>query len=423
MPGEDIGQLLRWGNADGILRALAPLTPDERAARVAPLSAAAAAISQAAPGDTGTHWDGPRSSGHLRAAALVQFPRPADLFTQVPQDRTFIAEDIPVLFPHQAARILHAWGELHLRHPTDRDRADRMLAARHWFSRIDVPVPATRGVALLLLTGGPTAAELYAWPPMHGGFGHRLLRTAFAALGVPGAGLEDNDSRRARQDSLGGFLVPALIGAGVLRQDEVLAWCEDALHVPGRTQYEASWFHRLRRHLRTHPIPVIAEDTERFWLAPSAQLITADDVRRAGFDGAAELSLPEVQELLPVARLLEALVFSTLTRHTGHLAATGGEQLDDVVDVLKASAVPEAADLIRQAEAHARQTHPDAPLPHDTRAAAWERAERLDDRWLEVEPAVQSWLEARLAPVFPDGRRRAVPLRTATNPPRTPELP
>lgn len=434
-------QLVRWGHAEGMRQLLTDLAPAERVATVEPLTAAARRILAGRRGSWSKEWNGPLRRGHWRAASMVAHPTAEQVMADVPRVPEFIEHDVPELFPDDLTQIVKAWGELYLDDPEDEERTQAMLACRHWWDQgADVWLPSSDGVALLFLTG-LQAPTLYAWLGCESGLAYRLTRLAFTVPGRKHACLEDHDRSSPGDRTVGGFLIPALISSGVLLQEEVLQWSDEALAMPERTEHDKKWFQRLKKRLTHNRVPVQPHSDRRWWLDPRHQLDQARLDLKAGLPRPDISGDPSVTRLLPLVDLLnvgtlttsvwrflsderredlaqiqQVLEEASLGREAALLAeavALVEAERDPTLEVAQSQIRPEErredlAQLMQQVRKHHALLARDAVLLKaglarmgvlDEREPSrhGETLQLLDDAWVEVSWGVEAWLNEEIS--------------------------
>ena len=379
-----IAQLFRWGNAEALRERLAPLPEAERAKAVKSLRPIAREMMASVAFEVNGGWDGPLSTGHDRCAAMVLYSTADSVMRKVPEVWEFIEQDMPILFERDLSRILTAWGELFLKNPKNHDRVGSMLrAAQWWRSEVPVRMPVTEGTVLLFLTGWANGSAIFEWLSSDSALAYRLIRAAFEIPGRKGASLEQADGAMLHAESIGGFVIPALIHSGVLLQSEVIDWCAKAIDSPERTQYDKSWFRRLKKYLEVTPIATLPDAPERWWLSASEQLIAIARDTRAGIERPEIAGRPDIQAVLPLALLLEQSDWGSFMMgiESFHLAGES-DVISESIDALRKLELPEAAELVAEASDHWKLGHEPA-LDHDEWPddAVYHRDEELDDRW------------------------------------------
>lgn len=405
-------QLLRWGNPEGMLWKLQELPEEQRVAMLKPLRGTAKKILESETASYSDDWDGPLSSGHDRAAAIVRYPRAEDVARRVPEVQEFIEWDVPALFPKDLSMILASWGELFLKNPKHYDRVGNMLTAISWLKYNSLRIPFTQGVTLLLLTGGVLggvgASRLYDVLAGKDELAFSLVKAAFRIPGVKGASLEQADGGYFGENSIGGFLIPTLIYTGIITQSEVLTWCDGALIMPERSNYDKQWFRRLKKYLTSTAIPAISEPSERYWLSPRERLISV------ALDMQAGIAHPEIEHNSAAMRLLPLMLFLQHTDFGGleigltttHIdenphslhEADGHNIVEQACSELERLGLSEVAALVADCDAHwhkYREKHLERDLPYPDEAAEYDN--ELDRMWYDVSDSVEQAVAAALA--------------------------
>lgn len=390
----NLEELVKYGNADGLLWALLEIPVNERVDELAPLRSVATAIFHSPSGEEDGPWMGPLSEGHSRAACMVLFPTLESVIEDIPFDHHFVEFDMPQLFEQDLARILVAWGERYLKRPDNSDEVASMLKTKTWWDIQEIYVPMTKGIALLYLLGGMNASQIYAWLCGRDELAYRLVRAAFHQPGSKGAMLELADTSEMYPDSLGGFLIPSLIRASVLTQGEVIDWCEHALAMDERTKRDKAWFARLKSYLESTTIDVLPGFDDRYWLEPHSQIINAYLDEKAGVSHPLIEARPELERILPF------IGFKLHTELGGLMAGLADlhrkdepELVNRAIDVLRESGLADAADVVEEANLHAasdlvNKTEPTGEEPDEW----WETASELDERWYANLEAIEDWM-------------------------------
>ncbi|MDY5585682.1 MAG: hypothetical protein SPG61_07855 [Arcanobacterium sp.] len=394
----DFMQLLRWGNADGMLFALEALNLSERAAAMAPLRDVAKKIDQSAMGDFAAEWDGPLSSGHTRAATIALFPTLEHLLRAVPTDKDFIETDIYALFPHQLGKIMQTWTQLFASRPQNYDLQAYLQYGYKWwdFNEIHVVFDPAFTMTTLHTLNPPQLLEFCLYREE---FAYNLFYAAFhQAPPAKMVNLEQIDGGMIHSTSIAGLVIPTLINIGTLKQDEVLKWCDAALAIPERRKSDLQWFQRLRKFLKENELSRLSNPTPRYWLEPYPQLLKIYREINAGISHPEVAPGSELETLLPLLEVYERSTWGGIMQSVqSFLLADDAEVLPKAAQALKDFGFAGMALTLENAREHWLISHK-APLEQNQMPSdeVYEKDDELDQKWMEQFSELQQFIEEKV---------------------------
>ncbi|MDY5585475.1 MAG: hypothetical protein SPG61_06790 [Arcanobacterium sp.] len=391
--------LLRWGNAEGIIFALENLSPQERVSALKPLTAVAKKMLTSAAGDFNSDWDGPLSSGHSRSANIILFPTISELKKKIPTDEKFIETDIYTLFPHQLGQIMRAWTHLFAKQLKNYDLQAYLSYAYKWWDYTDVKIAFDAEFTMTTLHT-LTAPQLLEFCLMHEEFAYNLFSAAFHQAPPPKMiNLEQIDGGILHSDSIAGLVIPTLIHVGTLKQEEVLAWCEYALEMPERKNSDLAWFRRVKKFLKNNELSRLSNPTPRYYLEPYPQLVNIYREITAGLQHPEITADSELETLLPLLDFFEHSTWGGIIICVQSFWLAEEEQtIDRAIKALKFFGFLQAAEVADAANTHWLASHKSVILRNQVPSdETYSQDEKLELEWNEHFPQLQNFIEEKVA--------------------------